>query len=181
MNINVEDLSEYSAVETLRDGKQISIKAISPEDREELLEGFHRLSSKSVYYRMFSAKKDLTPAELEYFTNIDFKDNVALVVWLNEEGEENIIAGGRYSVFKREPVVAAEIAFSVVDDYQGLGIASLVFQHLADIGRREGIDEFYATVLPRNAAMQRVFEKSGLQESVHRSADEFEIRMVLNK
>ena len=179
--MNVTPLSEYAAVETIRDGKQISIKAISTEDKQELLEGFHRLSPKSVYFRMFSAKKDLTPAELEYYTNIDFKDNVALVVWLNEDGDENIIGGGRYSIFKREPAVSAEVAFSVLDTYQGLGIASFLLKHLVDIGRQAGVDEFYATVLPKNNAMLRVFEKSGLQDSVTRSTDEVEVRLLLNR
>lgn len=181
MDMNKPDLSQYSEAETLRDGKQILIKAIHPVDKEELLEGFHRLSPQSVYFRMFTAKKDLTQDELESFTNIDFEDNMALVVWIEESGERNIIGGGRYSIFKREPAVVAEVAFSVVDIYQGQGIASLLLKHLIDIGRTQGVDEFYATVLPNNNAMLKVFEKSGLPVSVNRTRDETEVRLDLKQ
>ena len=181
MDINIDKLNEYAAVENLRDGRKITIRAIRPMDKQELLKGFHRLSSESIYFRLFTFKKDLTEPELERLTHIDFKDDVGLVVWTEEDGKENLIGGGRYNIFRRQPLVSAEVAFSVVDDYHGKGIASLVLKHLAAIGRKQGVNEFYATVLPRNRAMLRVFEKSGLPSTVNQTRDEVEVHMQLNQ
>ena len=56
----------------------------------------------------------------------------------------------------------AELAFTVVDSYQGQCIGALLMRHLAAIARQAGIKELVAEVLADNIPMLRVFEKSGL-------------------
>jgi RimJ/RimL family protein N-acetyltransferase len=55
----------------------------------------------------------------------------------------------------------AEIAFAVVDQYQGQGVGAALMHHLATIALKAGLEELIAEVLPDNAAMLKVFEKSG--------------------
>jgi RimJ/RimL family protein N-acetyltransferase len=55
----------------------------------------------------------------------------------------------------------AEIAFAVVDQYQGQGVGAALMHHLAAIALEAGLKELIAEVLPDNAAMLKVFEKSG--------------------
>ena len=57
----------------------------------------------------------------------------------------------------------AELAFAVDEFHQALGIATAIMRHLAAIARQAGLREFVAEVLPENAAMLHVFEKSGLE------------------
>ena len=57
----------------------------------------------------------------------------------------------------------AEIAFVVIDDYQGQGVGTLLMRHLAVIARAAGLRELIAEVLPENAAMRKVFSKFGFQ------------------
>lgn len=90
--------------------------------------------------------------------NIDFADHVALVALAEEDGRKVIVGGGRYIV--TEPG-RAEIAFVVIDDYQGQGIGTLLMRHLAVIARKAGLKELIAEVLPENAAMRKVFSKFG--------------------
>ncbi len=66
------DLSRYSALETLRDGRVIEIRAIKPEDREGLLNVVDRASKESFYRRFFSAKRDFSEKEIDYFMDVDF-------------------------------------------------------------------------------------------------------------
>ena len=61
-----------------------------------------------------------------------------------------IAGGGRYIVV--EPG-QAEIAFVVVDAYQGQGIGSVLMRHLAALAREAGLKELIAEVLPENTAM----------------------------
>jgi hypothetical protein len=74
----------YSAIETLRDGRRVEMRAQRPDDRAELLAAVGRVSPQSLYRRFFAVKRGLTEQEVTYFLNIDFVDHVALVAVLEE-------------------------------------------------------------------------------------------------
>jgi RimJ/RimL family protein N-acetyltransferase len=56
----------------------------------------------------------------------------------------------------------AEVAFGIVDQFQGQGLGGALLRELADVARHAGINELIAEVLGSNLAMLKVFEKSGL-------------------
>ena len=97
--------------------------------------------------------------------NVDFINHVALVVVTEENGRPEIIGGGRYVVLQPGK---AEVAFAVVDEYQGQGIGAALMSHLAAIAREAGLKELVADVLPDNIPMLKVFEKSGSRVSTKR-------------
>ena len=77
-----------------------------------------------------------------------------------EEGEQSVIAGGgRYVV---SAAGQAEVAFVVIDAYQGLGIGGALMRHLIAIARTAGLQKLTAEVLAENAPMLKVFQKCGL-------------------
>ena len=57
----------------------------------------------------------------------------------------------------------AEIAFLVVDAYQGQGIGTILMRHLAVLARDAGLKELVAEVLPENTAMLKLFKKFGFR------------------
>ena len=138
----------------------MEIRALTPDDRTALLAAVDRTSTESLYRRFFSARRRFTERETAYFLNVDFKSHVALVAVVDERGLQTIIAGGRYIVV--EPG-KAELAFAVVDAYQGQGIGSTLLRHLAAIARAGHVKAFAAEVLAENTPMLRVFERSGLR------------------
>jgi GNAT superfamily N-acetyltransferase len=150
--------ARYFAVEKLRDGRRLEIRALKPEDRAGLLAAVDRTSPKSLYRRFFSARRRFTERETAYFVNVDFQTHVALVAVVDEEGRPVIVGGGRYIVVEPEK---AEVAFAVVDEYQGQGIGSALMRHLAIIARGTGLRQFIAELLAENTPMLKVFEKSG--------------------
>ena len=87
------------------------------------------------------------------------------MVVANDGGEPTIVGGGRYVVVQPGQ---AEVAFAIIDTYQGLGIGSALMRHLATLGREAGLREFTAEVLTENAPMLNVFERSGLAMSTER-------------
>jgi RimJ/RimL family protein N-acetyltransferase len=157
----------YSAVEVLRDKRRVEIRALRPDDREELLAAVGRTSDQSLYRRFFAVKGSFTEPEIAFFLNIDFVNHVALVAVLEDLGRPRIVGGGRYIVL--EPG-RAEVAFVVVDQYQGLGIGSALLRHLATLARGAGIAELIAEVMPDNASMLKVFEKCGFRLSTRRES-----------
>src|SRR5262245_21232703 len=159
------DAAKYSAIEHMRDGRKIEIRALKPEDRTDLLDAVGRTSAQSLYRRFFGAKREFSEKEVAFFVNVDFINHVALVA-VAEEGRQAVVAaGGRYIV--QQPGTA-EVAFVVTDPYQGQGIGAALLRHLAWIGRDAGLKQFTAEVLPENAPMLKVFEKSGLKPSTKR-------------
>ncbi|MBV8651749.1 MAG: GNAT family N-acetyltransferase [Alphaproteobacteria bacterium] len=153
------DAANYSVFETRRDGRRVEIRALRPSDRDDLIAAVRRTSSQSLYRRFFAVKRAFTDQEVEFFSNVDFVSHVALVALVDEGGGSSIVGGGRYVVV--EPG-QAELAFAVVDEYQGQGIGARLLKHLAAIAREQGLRELIADVLPDNIAMLRVFENSGL-------------------
>ena len=139
------DPQNYTASETLKDGTPVTIRAIRHDDDNTILDAFKNLDRESVYRRFFSPKKDLTAAELEQLTDVDFSQVVALVVTTQGEDGEILIGGGRYA---RDGMgsVGAELAFTTESNYRGGGIATLISRHLARIAREAGVSRFEADV-----------------------------------
>lgn len=157
----VLDVRAYEACEKLKDGHSVYVRAIRPDDKETILAGISQFSEASVYKRFHGPKQGLTEQELKFMTEIDYLHHVALVVALKENGQ--VIGGGRYISYDESlPPRSAELAFAVVDSFQGLGVGSIVLKHLIIIAREVGVGIFEADVLVENSAMIRVFEKSGL-------------------
>jgi len=162
------DAATYIATERLDNGPPVEVRALRPTDETDLLAAVGRSSAQSLYRRFMGAKRDFSEKERDFFLNIDFVNHVALVATVKEAERVFIVAGGRYIV---EKPGTAEIAFAVVDDYQGQGIGAVLLRHLATIARQAGLKEFTAEVLPDNTPMLKVFERSGLKVSTKRSAD----------
>jgi ribosomal protein S18 acetylase RimI-like enzyme len=156
----VLDARDYSAIETLRDGRRIEIRALRPEDRDGLIAAVGRTGEQSLYRRFFAFKRDFTEQEIAFYVNIDHVNHVALVALLEEGGRPMIVGGGRYVVSQPGQ---AEVAFAVDDNHQAQGIGSALMRHLAVIARSAGLRELIAEVLPENSAMLKVFERSGLE------------------
>jgi len=140
----------------LRDGTEITVRPITPEDRPALAEGFERLSPESRYRRFFSPVSHLGERELDYLTQIDHHDHEALVAVDPESGEGIAVAR-----FIRVGPDIAEPAIAVADDWQRRGVAGLLLELLARRAREEGIERFVAPVLAENAAAIKVFQRLG--------------------
>lgn len=168
------DLANYSATERLRDGREVRIRALRPDDRDDMLAAIGRTGTQSLQRRFFVAKRGFSDKEIAFFMNIDFVNHVALVALAEEEGRSVIIGGGRYVVTQPG---WAEIAFVVIDNYQGQGLGTLLMRHLSIIARRAGLKELTAEVLPENAAMRKVFEKFGFR--AQRASDPQVLHLVL--
>jgi GNAT superfamily N-acetyltransferase len=175
------DARTYVATHTLKNGVEITIRAIRSEDKRKLLEAFKQLDRSSIYTRFFGHKKSLSEAELEQATNLDFHATVALVATMGQGEDEAIVGGGRYSTGgSGSSPSSAEVAFTVEEDYQGLGIASLLFGHLVRIARAQGLSRLEADVLAVNQPMLKVFRRSGLPMDQRAEGDTVHIVLELD-
>jgi GNAT superfamily N-acetyltransferase len=173
----MSDAASYSAAECLRNGQRVEIRALRLGDEAALIAAVGRASPQSIYRRFFGPKRDFTEKEIAFFVNVDFVNHVALVAEVEEGGQPAIVGGARYIVVKPGQ---AEVAFVVVDAYQGQGLGTLLMRHLAALARGAGLRELIAEVLPENALMLKVFENSGLRISTRREPQVVHVALDLS-
>lgn len=156
----MSEVTNYAAREILSDGSQIVIRALRREDEADMLAAVGKTSPQSLQRRFFVMKRHFSDKERAYFMDIDFKNHVAIVALAEEAGRNVVVGGGRYIVFAPG---CAEMAFVVVDAWQGRGVGSSLMRHLVNIAKNAGLQELTAEVLPENAAMIKVFGKFGFR------------------
>src|SRR5215467_7761995 len=142
----------------LRDGSKVLIRQVQNTDAPLLADGFARLSPQSRQMRFLTRKKELSRAELRYFTDVDHHDHEALGALNHADGRGVGIA--RYIRHTEDPQ-AAEIAVTIVDDWQGRGLGTELLARLTARARSEGIHRFTALVAEDNVAM------AGLLRNMH--------------
>jgi GNAT superfamily N-acetyltransferase len=117
----------------------------------------------TIYTRFFTNKAEIGDADLERVTGADFDRTVALLATIGSGDAEIVIGGASYAVLDADPADrSAEMAFTVEEDYQRLGVAGLLMGHIVRIARAAGLASLQAEVLAHNAAMLAVFRRSGL-------------------
>ncbi len=146
--------AHWEADVLLLDGGAARLRPIRPDDAEQLVAFYSRVSPESKYLRFFAPYPTLSDRDVERFTTVDYVDRVAFVVTVAED----IISVGRYD---RLDDGEAEVAFLVEDRHQGRGLAQLLLEHLAQAGRERGVSKFIADVLPDNSRMIQTFRDFG--------------------
>jgi len=151
-----EELERY---ETLRDGTEIFFRPIRPSDEPALSEMLYSLSEQSIQKRYMTRTKAFPHRDIQRLTNIDYKNELAIVGVVPGVSGEEIVAIGQY--FLDPKTKAAEVAFVVQDEWQRKGMGTFLLDYLTKIARQRGVKRFYAAVLPDNKPMLSIFYNSG--------------------
>lgn len=142
----------------LRDGSAVLIRQVRSTDATPLADGFGRLSTASRQMRFLGVKKELSAAELRYFTDVDHHDHEALAAVDRADGQGAGIA--RYVRDAGDPQ-AAEIAVTIIDDWQGRGLGTELLAALSDRARQEGIRRLTALADAGNVAVAALLRNAG--------------------
>jgi acetyltransferase len=127
----------------LRDGARVRLRAIAPEDKRLVVDVFDGLSEESRYRRFFTFSSGLTLDMLAYLTEVDHTNHEAIIAIEPTTGRALGVA--RY-VRLRDGPEAAEVAFAVVDEWQGRGLGRALLTHLTRRARQEGVRRFVALI-----------------------------------
>ena len=113
---------------TLRDGRRVRIRAIRPDDRDEVVQAFDRLSSASRYTRFMAPMRTLPAQILERTLHLQDAHELGLVAEIDAPDGIDIVAGARYYVLPGGE--RCEFAVTVADSWQGAGLASRLLRAL---------------------------------------------------
>jgi GNAT superfamily N-acetyltransferase len=156
----------------LRDGTQLQVDPLSPEDRDELREGIEHLSPDSRYRRFFTPTTHVSTQQLTYLTTIDHRRHEALAAVDPDTGRG--IAVARYVLAEDAPGTA-EVALAVLDEWQGKGVGRTLLHRLAAVALRRGIVRFTGLMLGGNGPMISLMRSLGRVVSTHRDSGTVEL------
>lgn len=139
----------------LRDGSTVHIRPVTADDAQAVLEFFGRLSPNSLRMR-FHGARHLSVSDVRPFVDVDHRATFGLVV-VTTSNEVAALAN-----YVRTGESRAEFGIAIADALQGLGIGSLLLEHLAEAADAAGISVFEADVLASNASMLDVIRSTKL-------------------
>jgi RimJ/RimL family protein N-acetyltransferase len=136
------------------DDRRVRLRPLGKGEAGPLEEIFAGLGARSREYRFLSPKHRLTGADLRQLTNVDGRDRVALVA---ETPEGRPVGVAR---FVRNPDAdSADVAVTVIDDWQGKGVGTLLARSLTERARHVGIRRFTLLMAPDNEAALRLMHR----------------------
>ena len=139
----------------LRDGRTVRVRPVRPADVEAIVGLLGGLSERSLELRFFSSSVDVEE-QAGAAVDVDYGGSYGVLALIGGEGR---VVG--YASCDRIDDERAEVAFTVADEYQGLGLGSIMLVGLAEHAVEQGIGLLVAEVMPENRGMLATFRDSG--------------------
>jgi GNAT superfamily N-acetyltransferase len=173
---STSELVALGAPISLCDGSHVRIRQGHHTDRGLLLRGFERLSPESRYRRFLAPMKELTESTIRSLTEIDHHNHEAMIALDERTGEG--IGVARYVRNPQRPDVA-ELAVTVIDDWQRRGVGTLLLEVISARAREEGITRFTGLMLATNKEMMDLLQELGPVRVVDRDLGTVEIEVPI--
>ena len=151
----------YSEYVILKNGQGLLFRAVRPDDKKLVKEFMTRISQESLRMRFMASVSVVSDEMINMLCDGDFRTDGCLVAITGEGENKKVVGIGNYNGTGNGRT--AEVSFLIEDDYQGLGISTLLLERLAGLAAANGYIEFEAEVLPENQSMIHVFKNSGFE------------------
>lgn len=144
---------------TLPDGGVMRLRLARADDHDAILQAFERLSTESRVQRWFYPKRQLTEEEIAALVSpADDAHGAISAIELGPDGTEQSGIGMARFVRSKENADAAEIAITIVDDWQGLGIGRILLHRVLAMISERGIRFVDGRLQVENRAMRHLLE-----------------------
>jgi len=151
--------TRYVTPYRLKDGTEVLLRPIRPEDEpleEELIKG---LSEETRLLRFFEPLRNVTHEMLVMYCNVDYDRQIAIVAEYSQAGKKRNVGVAELIIEPGEG--RAELAVVVAEDFQRKGLGTKLFDLLIGIAKDKGLQSVYAVMLPRNKRMISLCKKFG--------------------
>jgi acetyltransferase len=145
----------------LRDGTEVLLRPIKPEDEPLWLELLGSCSKESIYSRFrYDFYFDSHEIATQYCF-IDYDREIAIVAEIEEEGKKKLIGVGR--LIADPDVVTAEYAVLITDDWQKRDLGQILTKYCIEIAKEADVSKIAAETTKDNKPMVAVFRKLGFE------------------
>ncbi len=146
---------------TAKGGEPLLLRPIRSTDEPKLLTLFYSMSEDALYKRFMRVVKRVPHEERQYFLDVDYQDNMAMVLETCDPQTEPEIVG--IAQYFRDPISDfADVGFIVRDTWQGKGLGRILVEEMVRLTRSRGLRGLTADVLATNQAMLHLFRDTGL-------------------
>jgi acetyltransferase len=143
-------------------GAPLLLRPIRPEDGPAHVALFNALTPDDVRYRMFVRVRELGPAQLARFTQIDYDREMAFIATrTGSDGQPETLGVAR--VVADPDNISAEFAVTVRSSLKGKGLGRMLMNKLIDYCRARGTREIVGEALPQNAPVIGLVKKLGFE------------------
>ena len=137
-------------------GQMVTFRPTKAVDGRLIQEYFYSLDEKDIQARFFGSRRRFSREDMEGIFQIDYIKNLSIVAVTGEVGFEKIIGLGEYALgHGTEP----EVAFSVSQQWQHQGVASILLEKLTEAARENSFTGLLAYTQTNNTGMIKLFNK----------------------
>ncbi len=147
----------------LRDGREVSLRAVVASDAAEIIQAFERLSADSRYKRFMQHKKQLNPAALERGVHPQPGRDFVLLATIPAADGIDIVGGAQYVRAEENNASSCEFAITVAEDWRGSGLATGLLARLVRRAPHDGYTTMEGSVIAENVPMLALARKLGFQ------------------
>jgi acetyltransferase len=162
---------KYITKRTLKNGVNVTLRPIKPEDEKRFNTLFKSLSPQSVRFRFFETIKEMSHDTLSRYCNLDYDREIAIVAQL----EDTSLIGVVRLIFDVERK-NGEFAIMVNDSWHGLGLGSKLMDYIINIGKDLKLEAIYSDISPENTKMLNLCNNKGFTS---KSSDEYSVNMTM--
>lgn len=162
----------------LKNGLKVSLQSVRPEDKNLFLEGFSHLSEETKRQRFLGPKKELTAKELEFYSNPDNFNHIAYSVCIKTPKREGLGVARLVRVTKDGPI--AELGIIIIDNYQGMGIGTVLLEAVFQRAREVGIKTITGLMDNSNTGMIALLKKFKMFEFIPAGEGLIEIKGTIS-
>ena len=140
----------------ITDNETVMVRPAKPVDERRIQEHFYNLDKKDIVSRFFHEKTRFLKDEIEGVSQIDYIKDLTVIALVGEFGFGKVVAVGEYLLDPAKNM--AEVAFSVIKEYQGKRLGKILLKKLSEAARENGIMGLFAYTSPGNQGMIRLFQ-----------------------
>jgi GNAT superfamily N-acetyltransferase len=162
---------------TLKDGTDVLLRPVNSEDKERIVNGMRQLSAESRYFRFYTSIAKLSQDQLEYFTEVDDVNHVAWIAVDPATPAQRGLGIARFIRYRNNPRVA-EMAFTVIDNWQHFGLGTYLVGVLYLMAQARGVEVLRAIALPENKTATDFIQKLGGKTEFAYDCDQTDLRVA---
>jgi RimJ/RimL family protein N-acetyltransferase len=160
-------LASWTSIARTRNGVDIRIRPLRPDDRPREADFINSLSERTRYLRLLTPLRFLPPHLLDQLMDVDYHRRMALVATVESDSAERFIGIARYG--EADKPDTAEIAITVADAWHRCGVATLLLTELLRFARWRGYRRAIGMVLLDNYPMLALARSLEFTATLHPS------------